>query len=175
MNLIDYLPPFLQKSSVLNGIFTSEDQQLANLRLNIDDVKKQLSIDTATWGLVFFEKELGITTDLSKPLDERRSVIKSKWRGTGKVDATLIKTVVDAYTNGQVEVGFNGNITVKFTGIYGIPPNLDDAKKAVEDISPAHLRILYEFAYLLIKDIHGVMTLTEIEQTHLNKFAGGEV
>lgn len=170
-NLIELLPPYERQSKVFQEIFNAEQIEFDRLDTDIEDLRKQLSIDTATWGLVIYEKELGIKTDLSKPLGERRSVVKSKWRGTGKVDRALIKAVVDAYTNGQVEVSFDSSITVTFTGVYGIPPNLGDAKNAVEDISPAHLRVLYAFMYLFIKDIHEVMTLTELENTTLDKFA----
>ena len=111
---------------------------------------------------------------MNKPLSDRRSVIKSKLRGSGKVDHIQIKLVADAYTNGDVVVSFNGHIVVKFTSNYGIPPNLDDVKNALEDVKPAHLAIDYEFRYLLIKDIHNVLTLSEMEQAPLNKFAGGE-
>jgi len=153
----------------------AEQIEFDRLAIDIEDLEKQLNIDTATWGLAIYERELGIKTNLNKPLEERRSVIKSKWRGTGKVDRALIKAVVDAYTNGGVEVGFDGRIIITFNDVKGIPPNLEDAQRAIEDISPAHLAIIYEFAYLLIKEIHEVVTLNEMEQIPLHKFAGGEV
>lgn len=172
--LIDLLPSYERQSKVFQEILQAEQIEFNKLNVDIVDLEKQLNIDTATWGLTVYEKELGIETDLNKPLGERRSVIKSKWRGTGKVDRLLIKTAVDAFTNGQVEVTFDGSINVQFTSVLGIPPNIDDAKKAVENIAPAHLRVAYYFAYLLVRDIHGVMTLAEIEQIPLRKFAGGE-
>lgn len=171
--LLDYLPPYERNSSVFQQIFRAEEIELNKIDLDISSLAKQLSIDTATWGLVIYEKELGIRTSLNKPLEERRSVIKSKWRGIGKVDAALIKTVVDAYTNGGVEVGFDGNIIVNFNDVKGIPSNMDDVYSAIHEIKPAHLDIIYLFAYLLIKEIHGVMKLNEIELIPLNKFAGG--
>lgn len=173
--LIELLPPYERSSKVFQQIMKAELIEFDKLAIDIEDLEKQLNIDTATWGLVIYEKELGIKTNLNKPLEERRSVIKSKWRGTGKVDRTLIKAVVDAYTNGGVEVGFDGRIIINFNDVKGIPPNLEDAKKTIEDISPAHLVIIYEFVYLLIKEIHGVVTLAEMDQIPLHKFAGGAV
>lgn len=145
-----------------------------NFRSAIKDIQLQLDIDTASWGLTLWEKELQIKTDLNKPLDERRSVIKSRLRGSGKVDHITIKLVADAYTNGDVVVSFNGHILVRFTSGYGVPPNLDDLKSILEEIKPAHLAIDYEFRYLLIREIHEVVTLNEMENIPLNKFAGGE-
>ena len=173
--LLEYLPPYERNSKIFQEIMKAEQIEFDRLAIDIEDLEKQLNIDTATWGLAIYERELGIKTNLNKPLEERRSVIKSKWRGTGKVDRALIKTVVDAYTNGGVEVGFDGRIIITFNDVKGIPPNLEDAQRAIEDISPAHLAIIYEFAYLLIKEIHEVVTLNEMEQIPLHKFAGGEV
>jgi hypothetical protein len=170
-SLINLLPPYEKTSDVFNEILRVEQNEFDKSRIDISDIEKQIFIDTATWGLEVYEKELGIKADINKPNEERRSVIKSKWRGTGKVDKDLIKRVVDAYTNGEVEVGFDGNIIVTFVGILGTPPNIEDAKNAVRDIAPAHLQIIYKYMYLLIQDIHEAMTLEQLESTTLDKFA----
>lgn len=172
--LLEYLPPYAQNSRTFQQTTSSIDEEFKLFNSSSDDVEMQFSLDTATWGLSIYEKELGIKTDLNKSYEDRRSVVKSKWRGKGKVDAKLIKIVADAWTNGDVEVTFDGKINIKFNSIYGIPSNLDDLKNALEDIKPAHLRILYQFAYLLIKDINESKTLVEMEQIPLNQFAGGE-
>jgi hypothetical protein len=171
--MIETLPLFLRKSQVLQEVFKAEEKKIQLSASDLEDMRKQMDVSTATWGLAIYEKEFQIKTDLSKPLSERRSVIKSKWRGAGKIDAALIKMVADAYTNGDVDISFDGRINIKFNSIIGIPPNLQDLQNALEDIKPVHLRIIYEFAYLLIKEIHNVVTLSEIEQIQLNKFAGG--
>lgn len=169
------LPLYERKSQFIKDLLSAQQLEIDRLSNNIADLEKQLNIDTATWALSIYEKDLGIESNLTKSLEERRSVIKSKWRGTGKVDRTLIKLVVDAFTNGGVDVSFDGRIIITFNDVKGIPPNLEDAQRAIEDISPAHLAIIYEFAYLLIKEIHEVVTLNEMEQIPLHKFAGGEV
>lgn len=138
----------MRKNKTYQEIFKADGEQIDLLSSNIEDIKKQLNVETATWGLIFFEKELTIKTDLNKPISERRSVIKSKIRGSGKVDHIQIKLVADAYTNGNVLVSFNGHIIVKFNSTLGIPANLDDLKNALEEIKPAHLAINYEFRYV---------------------------
>ena len=55
----------------------------------------------------------------------------------------------------------------------GIPDNLAILKKLIEDIVPAHIPVIYAFRYLLIREVHGVMTLAELDATPLNHFAGG--
>ena len=85
----------------------------------------------------------------------------------------MIKIVCDSFSNGDVKVTFDGIIHVKFTSVEGIPPNMSDLKNAVEEIKPAYLLLDYLYAFLLIKEVHGVMTINQLQATKLNKFAGG--
>lgn len=168
-----YFPPIVTDSRIFQEILNSEGIEFDNLYEKINDLELQFDIDTATWALDIYEKELGITTDYTKDLDYRRSVIKSKWRGTGKLTNTLIKIVCDAFTNGDADVTYDGIIHVKFTSVVGTPPNIDDLKNAVELIKPAHKILEYSYRYLLIKEINDVMSLSQLESTTLDKFAGG--
>lgn len=166
-----YLPPMLTNTTIFTQLLNAEGTEFDTSYANLDDIKSQLSIDTATWGLDIFEKDLGILTDYTKDLDYRRSVIKSKSRGTGKLNATMIKIVCDSFSNGDVKVTFDGTIHVKFTSVEGIPPNMSDLQNAVEQIKPAYLLLDYLFRYLLIGEIDNVMTLEQLEQQTLDKFA----
>ncbi|MEF3313335.1 DUF2313 domain-containing protein [Paenibacillus sp. GYB004] len=141
------LQPFMRKSSVYKAIFDAEAGQFDGRDAAIADLRLQLSVDTATWALGVYEAELGIVTESGKPIAERRSVVKSKMRGTGKVDAALIKLVADSFSNGDVVVQFDGTIKITFTSVVGTPPNLQDLKLAIEDIKPAHLGVIYIFLY----------------------------
>jgi len=143
------------------------------LNSGVSDIEAQFDIFTATWALDIYEKELEIATDYVKPLDYRRSVVQSKWRGSGKLNAALIKTVCDAFTNGDVQVTFDGTIHVKFNSIVGIPPNLEDLKAAVDRIKPAYLLLAYLFSYVLISGIDHVMSIDQLQSMQLSNFAGG--
>jgi len=172
MSLIDNLPIFMRKSKYIQNLLNVVETQLNNADTSLQDIYNQLNIDTATWGLAIYEKELGITTDVNKPLQERREYIKSKLRGIGKADAAKIKIVADAFTNGEVEVTFDGKINIKFNGEYGIPANIEDVEKAIEEVKAAHLAVVYLFAYLFIYDVEQ-LTIYEMEQLTLDKFGGG--
>ncbi|UZQ49870.1 putative phage tail protein [Clostridium kluyveri] len=145
--LKSYLPPENADKKVFSEIFNAEGAEFDTLHVDINDIKAQLNINTATWGLDIYEKDLGITTDYTKNLDYRRSVIKSKSRGTGKLNAAMIKLVCDAFSNGDVKVTFDGIIHVKFTSVKGVPPNMDDLKNAVEQIKPAYILLDYLYTY----------------------------
>ncbi len=169
--LIEYLPSFMQNSNIYKSIFEADEVEIIEFEDAIEDLELQLSIDTATWALDIYEKDLGIETDTSKPYSERRSVIKSRERGTGKVDTDLIKSVADAYANGDADVDFNGNIIVTFTSVLGRPPNLEDLIEAIKDIRPAHLLVEYKYKYLVISMVHDTMTINNMESQLLTNFA----
>lgn len=163
----------MSKTRLFSELLSAQNQELDSLNIKIADINAQFDVNTATWALDIYELGLGVATDYTKLLSYRRSVIKSKWRGSGKLDAALIKTVCDAFTNGDVQVTFDGTIHVKFNSVLGIPPNLIDLRVAVEQIKPAYLWLDYLFSFLLIRDIDQIMTLDELQLTTLDKFAGG--
>jgi len=137
--LLELLPLYEKTSKVFQEIMKAEQIEFDKLELNIEDLGNQLSIDTATWGLAIYEKELGIKTNLNKPLEERRSIIKSKWRGIGKVDSKMIKAIVESYTRSKVDVVFDGRIKIKFTNEGTMTLNIGDMFKGIEEVKPAHL------------------------------------
>lgn len=134
------LQPFQRKSKIFEEIFRVEGSEFESLENNIDDMKKQFLVDTATWGLAIYEKELGIPIELGKPISQRRAVVKARLRGTGKVDAALLKMIAGEFVVGDVQVEFNGKIKVN---LLGIPQNIQDMEHAIEEIKPAHLDVIY--------------------------------
>ena len=175
--MFSFLPGYYETSRVMKADMNAKGAEMDLLFAALDETLQQFFVRTATWGLDRWESELGIVTDPAKPLEQRRAVVESKLRGSGKFSGRLVKSVAEAYDGGTVDVSFQPaewSFTIKFVDTLGIPPNLDDLKAVIEEIKPAHLDVVYKFSYLLIRDIHNVLTLNEIEQTQLNKFAGGD-
>lgn len=158
-----------------NTILSAEQAEFALLNANIGDVLAQFFVDTATWGLAYWERVVGVETVESKPISERRAVIKAKLRGAGVVTSAHIKDVSESWYGGEVEIReefADYKIVVKFVSSIGVPSNLIDVDTALREIIPAHLDVAFEFTFLLIRDIHGVKTLAEIETITLDQFAG---
>lgn len=171
MQLNHYLPEYYQGVKEIETLMAIENSEMTDLFEALESVLNQKFVEDATWGLALWEKELGLTVKPELTEAERRSKIKGRIRGTGKVGGDLIKDVIDAYTNGDIEVFFDDTIKVQFTNCFGIPSNLEDAKKAVEEIIPAHLDVAYFFKYFLLKDLHNTITLSNLETMTLDKFA----
>lgn len=169
-----YLPEYYDGVLEMDQLMISEGTEIDQLNVRIDELLDQYYPESATWALSRYERDLHITPEAGKPVEQRRSVIISKMRGNGKVSGSLIKSVAQAYDGGKVDVAVTPGeykIIITFIDTLGTPPNLGDLKKALDDIKPAHLTLVYGFRFLLVKDIHSVMTYNQLQQTQYNKFA----
>ncbi|WP_246021860.1 YmfQ family protein [Paenibacillus zeisoli] len=172
LDMHDYLPKYYSDSRIVNHLLGRESAELIRYHEQVQDVLNQFFVDTATWGLAKWEEICGIPVQESKPSDQRRSLIKSKLRGSGTVTVAGIKTVVDSFQNGEVEVKENFadyEVVITFIGRRGIPPNLNDVKAAVREIVPAHLNVNYQFTYLRWEELDKAeLTWDELEALHKN-------
>lgn len=156
--MYNYLPNYYEDIRESRAIIDAESSAILQLNADMSDVLSQFFIDTATWGLANWERFVGVETDVSKPLSQRREFLKSKIRGVGTVTVGLIKSVAESYANGSVEVvedNANFKITVRFTGKYGVPDNLVDIQQALRDIIPAHLEVGFKFTYVTYSQLSG--------------------
>ena len=123
--------------------------------------------------LRFYEKEAGITPLPGQSIDGRRSSVEARWKSTGRVDVEQLQAVADSWKNGKVDVDFVGNeIQITFVDEYGTPADTDGLEKALDEIKPAHLPIVYFIRYLMLSDIES-MALSELESHYLKDFAFG--
>ena len=135
-------------------------------------VPSQISLDAVTWNLETEERLVNITPPAGATLESRRTALKAKWRSGGKLTIEQVQAVCDAWKNGEVVVSFpDGSIRLQFVGAFGVPVDLDALKAAVRLVIPAHLAAEYVIKYLLIRDIHEVMTISTLETQPLGNFA----
>lgn len=121
----------------------------------------------------YYEKLLGLSPG-GATLADRRAAIQAAWGGAAKPSLAAIQAICDSWPEGGVTASCaNGVLTIRFTASYGQPANVEALQGAVEQAAPAHFAIVYDFKYLLIRDIHLVKTLAEMEAIPLSHFAGG--
>jgi len=150
--MLNYLPRYYETSRVMQTILQAEGVEFDKLRQALDETLNQFFVRTATWGLDRWEEEVGLTVTPDQPEAERRDKIISRLRGYGTATISVVKQVAEAYDKGAIDIVEDHaayTITVHFVDTTGVPPNLDDLKKAVRAVVPAHLEILYEFNYFL--------------------------
>lgn len=172
--MLDKLPRQYRGDPTVKTLADAICGVLAALETEAASVPPQISLDAVTWNLETEERLVGITPAPGATPEERRTALKSKWRAGGKLTIEQVQAVCDAWKNGEVVVGFTGGkIRIQFVGAYGVPVDLDALKAAVRLVIPAHLAAEYIIKYLLIRDIHEVKTLAQMDQIKLDQFAGG--
>lgn len=150
IDLTRYVPEFLAALKELSKIYNIEGRELGLLRYYLDELLKQSFIQTATWGLLYWEQEYKITTNLSLSYEQRREILLAKKKGQGTSTKKMIKSVAETFSGGQVDVredNANSLFIVKFIGIKGIPQNMQAFIEMLEDIKPAHLTYRFEYTY----------------------------
>lgn len=171
-----YILPLYSESPTTSSIIDSAANALQTVENSLNSVLDQYFVDTATEeGLRRAESFVGIVTDETKPFYQRRSIIIGKMRGIGTVTISLIESVAESWDRGNnIEVTEQPalyQITIKFVDTLGAPTDLNSMKKALREIVPAHLDIKYEYKYLLINQVHQVMTISEMQTRKLTDFA----
>lgn len=149
-DLMRYMPGYYHDSMLMKTILDADADELGKYYYYIEDLFKQLFINSATWGLDIWEKELGLTTDISKTYEERRELIMARLRGVGTITKVLLKNIASAFSGGDVDVieyPAECRIVIKFIGTKGVPKNMNTFAAMVETVKPAHLAYSFEYTF----------------------------
>ena len=115
----------------------------------IESTLEQFYVDSATYGLDYWEMMLGISKN-NFDIQTRRENIKAKMRSRGTTSINTIKNICEAYSNGEVDIIINHNdysFVIDFVGSIGVPQSFDELDKTIEEIKPCHLAHSYKFNY----------------------------
>lgn len=140
-----YLPPFLLKNRDLKELIRVEQLEFNSVDELIEDIYKQCFIKTSTWGLKYWEKDLGIKNNENKSYEERRSNILAKIRSKGTTTKKMLEEVALAYADivNVIEDNPNYAFYINLESFKGYPFGLDTLYKNIEEIKPAHLEAKY--------------------------------
>ena len=148
MSLINKLPSFYDNyiTKPIQDSFTVE----ANLMNDkVEKTLEQFFVDSATYGLDYWEKMLGISKN-NNDIQARRENIKAKMRSRGTTTVSVIKNICEAYSNGEVDIIVNHSdysFVIDFIGTIGIPRAFAELDKTINEIKPCHLAHSYRFNY----------------------------
>lgn len=105
--LISYYPRYYRDVREMVAILQADGKLLDGAQDAIEQVYNNNFIDYMDEQTVReLEVFLSINLDKTRSLDERRRLIKSFFAGFGRVSATLLKDMIHAYTNADVECIF---------------------------------------------------------------------
>lgn len=148
MSLINKLPSFYDNyiTKPIQDSFTVE----ANLMNDkVEKTLEQFFVDSATYGLDYWEKMLGISKN-NNDIQTRRENIKARMRSRGTTTVSVIKNICEAYSNGEVDIIVNHSdysFVIDFIGSIGIPRAFAELDKTINEIKPCHLAHSYRFNY----------------------------
>lgn len=133
-------------TAAVSGAMAGLSQQLLEAAYGVAD---QFAVSTATWGLPAWEELVGITPGAGADLEERRMAVVSKLCSSGTANAEMIRRLAQSLTGYQAEVTENFgdySFSLRFYGEEAgfIHVDLDLLDATVEEIKPAHLRLVVE-------------------------------
>ncbi len=160
MDLINLLPGYYEENvtmQLLQEILSDETNKLDEEMMA---AVHECAAMTSSKLLKRYEEIFGLETEAGKSDAFRRERIAAKISGRGTTTKAMLKDIASRYSNGDVEVledNAKNKFTIKFVGTLGIPGNMDDLKKTIEEIKPAHLEVNYEYVYNTWNDV-GALT-----------------
>ena len=155
MDLITKLPYFYD-NYVVRPIQKALSDEVNTLTDDLDDLLKQFFVDSATYGLNYWERMLGISKN-NFDYQTRRENIKAKLRSRGTTTVDVIKNICEAYSYGEVDIivdHANYSFIIDFVGSKGVPKAFAELDKTIEEIKPCHLAHSYKFNH----NTHGELT-----------------
>lgn len=144
-NLIQFVPDIISEIEDIQVIFEIQSSKLTELEVSIKDIRDQFFIDTATWGLVFWERRYGIRYDSTLSYEERRQHIYSKRRARGTITNSKLKSICYPYADEVdiVEHSEDDYFEINLKSYSGFKKSIVNLEEVIEDIKPAHLGVNY--------------------------------
>jgi hypothetical protein len=162
----DYLPKYYDDSRIVANLIEREAAELQVLNAEIQSVLDQFFVDYATYALDRWERLYGIPTDPTKTIEQRRAAIKAKQRATGTTTLAMLRNLAQAYYNVEItENPANYEIIINGVGTNGIPPNLDEFKRVVRDVVPAHIAVTFTFSSVKWTDLDAATVTFDMADT----------
>lgn len=163
-----------RESNFVNALFTAIYNKMAEVNNYVAGLKNEFFFDTLTlFSITAYERLMKITPFAGASVEDRRSAIRARWRANGKNTVALIQDVCNSWQNGEIWARFiGGKIKLQFIGGYGIPSasNLSALIAQINEIIPAHIGYFFQYKFLLKKDIHNVLTKSEMESLIKSKY-----
>ena len=139
--IIDYVSPIYGESYVGLWLFQVIGAQLDDMLKWSEELYNQVTPQTATWTIEYWEKEYSIVPEADWTIEQRQQNIISKMKYRGQMNPKKIEEIVSAIVGAPVEIEEN---TGKNTFSVYIRKNVSDekvarAKQEIDNIKPAHL------------------------------------
>ena len=166
-----HLPFIFQDIAEYEALSNAETPFLTELEEKINQIVDNSFLTTMSEDrLAEWEKALGIVTTTNS-LERRRSIVLSRFRGTGKLNKTLIQSIVRAFTGGSAKVTFADGIIKVLVA----PPSSTFVDFSVGELTeelskrkPAHLLLNVELEYITWEQVKNNLSSWEDIQNNFS-------
>ncbi|AIY79865.1 DUF2313 domain-containing protein [Clostridium botulinum] len=157
MKLKDYVSPFPR--NLLSKVYEEQQKQVDSTNADIQDLINQCFIETATWGLDTWEKELGIQNNINYSYAIRRSRILAKLKGQGTTTIEAIKNICKSFVEDVEVIEHNPQyyFQINLLSHSGFPSGFDTLYDSIREVKPSHLGVSYILRAITETDFRVVM------------------
>lgn len=145
------LDPRLDEITHFHELTEAESKGLDDMDEALADMESNMSLSgTTETNIARREAWFGVTPDEAKPLEQRRAVLIAKLRGQGTTTPEFIRSVAASFEYGEVSVDETSapyTVRIVFESVMGVPPNMADFIRALEEVKPAHIVFDYQYKY----------------------------
>ena len=170
MKLIDKLPYFYD-NGYTRPIIEAEQIEADILYREIAETLKQCFVETATWGLDYWEDMLFLPKGTGKTYDERRSIIYTRMRATRTTTVEVVKELASAFFNTEnvtvIEENENYMFHIEFENAYPeFRDNSINANNIVGKALVGYTKIEIGTIVINLKDVENIIDI--YKPAHLN-------
>lgn len=155
VDILYYLPQFLQKSPLFKGTNDADSKEHETIRLDLQDLLDQFFIESASWGLEQWEDLVNIKTNTTKSLESRRDAVIAKLRKPASVTETFLTNLINRYIADKAGyiISYPSEYRIEILYHGGQIFDYNSLRKSINTYIPAHI------GYKLVTITNGELTV----------------
>ena len=149
-NILEWLSPIYGNSYVGLWLLQIIGMQLDKAGQWTAEMALQVTPQTATWTIEFWEKEFDIVPDDGWTLEQRRQNILAKMKYIAPMNPAKLAEIASAAAGVPVDILENTGKNTFAVLVRQYTDNFDRAKAMIDEAKPAHLIYTIQIAYLIL-------------------------
>lgn len=148
--ILEYLSPIYGEAYVGLWLLQVIGMQLDKASNWTAEMALQVTPQTATWTLDFWEKEYGIVPQDGWTTEQRRQNILAQMKFVAPMTPTKLAEIASLAAGVPVDIVENTGKNTFAVLVRRYTENFERAKKAIDEAKPAHLIYTIQIAYLIM-------------------------
>lgn len=141
VDILQHLPPFLRKDKQFQETNNSDSEEHEKIRLELQELLDQLFIKSATWGLDYWEKLLGIESTEGTDIGLRRKEVIYRLKKPGSVTNAFLTKLINQFIsdNAGFIIPYNEEYRIEILYHGGTILDYSKLRDAINLYIPAHI------------------------------------